>query len=334
MPDYVMEDQQSVEQAPLAQQSDEQAPLARRPPEEAADRVETNAPEPEPSPTAETKAEEEQEELPDLPEDLLEALAEAYADKLTEHPRIKERLDRELQQRIEEQEREYRLLQEKQLRTQTALEQGKQAAQRISQTLTTYRDMLQKIKKADVDPEELDLSSLPSVEELSNALASFGTAVYMDAASTYDSAFSTAFAELGKDLIRDEDVPKVQQIARVVQQMEQDPNYALQAKAYLFTETLRLLLERAMEKGREEGRQEAVRKRDAIAKVTQANALNAALARLASKKMPPNPSPTVPANAPTVDYMKEYEEAKRSGNVARAEEILSMWAQARARGES
>ncbi len=319
MPDYVMEE-----------------PVQANPEQPLPENEGTNAQEEQEEPeTPSAKAEEvTEEEIPDLPDDVLEALAEVYADKFTEHPRIKEKIDREIQRRAEEKEKELRLVQERQARTQQALEEGKLAAQQLSNVLTAYQEAIRKIKSEDLDPSDLDERSLPSMESLTEALASFGTAVYVDAAATYDSAFSASWGELAKGLIREEDLPKVQEIASKAQQMEQNPQQVLQAKAYLFTESIKLLLERAREQGREEGRQEAIRKRDAIAKVTQANALNAALARLASKKMPPQPTPTVPANAPVVDYMKEYEQAKASGNIARAEEILSLWAQARARGEA
>lgn len=326
---FVIEEDDELDEAPPPSASSASAPADSGSSPEAEEPPEA-APEDEARP--EEEEEEKEEEPAELDEETLEAIVEALGDKLASHPKVREKITPELEQALRKQYEQQLIAEQTKAQREQFVQRGRQAVQDLAVTFESLSGALKKLQEGD----EVELKDLPTREQIVEKVAAFGTAVYHDITAEYDSAYTAGFAEAAQMVgLTPEDVQTVQELVQTASRMQGDPNQAPHAKAYLFGETMKLIARRALETGKKQGAEEVQTKRKALEKIASANALKVALAKTASKKLPPAVPLSPAASSPGTtfaDLLAQYEAARDKGDAAEADRISFEMATLRRQG--
>lgn len=258
----------------------------------------------------------------ELDDETLDALITAYGDKLAEHPSLKSRLEEEIQRRQQELIEQSTLESRARQTREAVLVQGREAVAGLAKAVEEYRQALERLEEGD----EIDLNKLPSIEDVQRHVATFGTAVYADVTAEYDQAFAQAVMDTAKEVtLTPQDAEEIAKIVATAQRMEGDERQADRAKSYLFGGVLKVLVNRAKDIAKEEARAELDKKRSAVEKIANSNALKVALAKQAGKKIPPattgGSTSSAPESLSREDLLRAYEAARDRGDIAEADRL-------------
>lgn len=264
----------------------------------------------------------EEEEEFELDDETLDALITAYGEKLAEHPSIKSRLEEEIQRRQQELVEQSTLESRARQTRDAVLVQGREAVAGLAKAVEEYRKALERLEEGD----EIDVDKLPSVEDVQRHIATFGTAVYADVTAEYDQAFAQAVMDAAKEVtLTPQDAEEIAKIVATAQRMEGDERQADRAKSYLFGGVMKVMVNRAKAIAKEEARAELDKKRSAVEKIANSNALKVALAKQAGKKIPPATgqpgAPPAPESLSREDLLRAYEAARDRGDIAEADRL-------------
>jgi|FLYL01.1.fsa_nt_gi hypothetical protein len=280
----------------------------------------------------EEEAEEEEESLPleDLSDEDLELFLEAFEERLLNSPKIQKKLEERARQEAERRFEERLRAEQTSKETELIISQGRQAVESIYNVFNRLRDAASKLAEGE-EVNESDLQVDPN--ELMQHLGAFGAAAVAETRRTIDNAFSIAFREGVTSVmpLTEEEKNEVVKIVQTAQRIANDPRQGQdKATEFLFTESVKLLVQRAKEAGRKEALAEVKKKQEALKRITSENALKAAVARVAStrKKLPPRTPGQAPQSQsiPAKPTLEDYRAAKAAGDYERADAILAAMA--------
>jgi hypothetical protein len=159
-------------------------------------------------------------------------------------------------------------------------------------------------------------------------LRDFAIATHATVSRGYDHAFSSAFREgvrlMGREFTQD-DFETVSKMAQTAERIRSDPNQGNDAaNAYLFTESVKFLMEQAVASGQASAKADFDRRRSALKKITGENTTRAAVATVAKKrkKLAPTSTKATAAESDDRPTMDAYDAAIAAEDFDLADRII------------
>ena len=262
----------------------------------------------------------------ELTDEDIETFLDAAQDQIVKSPRMqkvieqlaKSSADKMSAQRLEQTE----VSQE----TARLIEKGGTAAKAIEALFGKAGETLSEYVAGREVEEEVVLNP----EDLKNHLKDFAVAAAVRTRQSYDNAFATTFREIapltGKAFTEDE-AEAVIKIVQTADRIRQDPEQGeMAATAYLFKESTKYLVERALVSGATAEKENAAKRRAATKRVIgDKTNTKTAMAKIAAKrkKVAPKSLKAEPASVQSEFSMEAYRAAKLAGNPNEADRIMT-----------
>ena len=290
--------------------------------DEAADETKDSA-------TAGDEAGEEESDADDdieLTDEDIETFLDAAEGRIIQSPRMKRAIEQLAKSSADKMNAQRLEQTEVSQETQRLIDKGSTAAKAIEALFGKAGETLSEYVAGREVEEEVVLNP----EDLKNHLKDFAVAAAVRTRQSYDNAFATAFREVapltGKAFTEDEakDVIKIVQTA---DRIRQDPEQGeMAANAYLFKESTKYLVERALVSGATAEKENAAKRRAATKRVIgDKTNTKTAMAKIAAKrkKVAPKSPKAEPSSAEPEYTMEAYRAAKLAGKPDDADRIMA-----------
>lgn len=256
-------------------------------------------------------------------ETFLDAVTE---DRLLLNPRMQKKLESLVQSQVDKQFQQRLEQTEVSQETDNLIKQGAKAAEAITGQFVKAGETLTKYVEGEEDIEEVVLDP----EDLKTNLRRFAVASALKTRQGYDQAFATAFREtapLSGEAFTQDEAKAVIKLVETADRIRSDPEQGeAAANTYLFTESFKLLVERAKSAGKVEAETARKKRNDAAKRVIgDKTSTNVALAKVAAKRNKlPKKGPTQEAEATEGNAsMEAYRAAKLRKDYDEADRILA-----------
>ena len=286
------------------------------------------------TPTAQTETPEDadsEDNVADLDDDTLDALAELYGDKFLQSKTLKQRIDKAIEQQVQEQvNRQQRALQG-QTEVERLISQGKQAVDKMAQFAQAAKTELDKASR-----DEEFSAEVFNPQSFMTELSSYGTAIVAEVSSRYDAAIQDTLQEvLSSKLppLSSDNQGEILKIVGTAERMEGDPRQAPNAKGYFVSAIVGFLVDRALEAGAIVERERLGKRGTVSKKIADANAIKTAAAKITKNRG--NPPPKTPAaevassNAHLTTYDSEHYRKLKKEDPQKAQEYVDSFGRGR-----
>ena len=256
----------------------------------------------------------------------IETFLDAAEDRIIKSPRMQraiEQLAKSAADKMSAQRLEQTEVSEE---TQRLIEKGGTAAKNIEALFGKAGETLAQYVAGNEVEEEVVLDP----EALKGHLKDFAVAAAVRTRQSYDKAFATTFREVapltGK-AFTDDEAKEVIKIVETADRIRNDPEQGeMAATAYLFKESTKYLVERALKSGAEVEREEATKRRAATKRVIgDRTSTTTAMAKIAAKrkKVAPKSPKAEPSSVQPEFSIEAYRAAKLAGKPDEADRIMT-----------
>ena len=258
---------------------------------------------------------------------LLGQIVQEFGDEILETDQLKDRINKLVRSEVEKQRLELQRARDAEVQVERMLQQARTSADRLAGMAQVAKAEIEKAARGEeVRADVFDPTWF------AQELGQYGQAMQTEVKNYYDRSITSAFEDIPTSVMpvpSEEDMATLTNQIEVAHRMARDPNQYARAQRHFFSSLFNFIGEQARKAGAAEERERLGRQRTLQSKITNTNALKAAVARQARAKAPPEAPLGMPQTSAPVtiaDMEARYEQLKKEGKTSEAQDMVNRMA--------